>query len=436
MNTVIQMKATYEVELKKSKEETLRLRELLELQGQENFREVEDTKGRLFLESSEKVEHLKRAHAQNGQYYEEQLRKLRDTVKDRDMEIEELNYKLSNTRNDQETEQIRLNQDRDRLRLRIQQLEKELQDELNNQKARIDSQFDKQIRSIRELHRGELETLESELRKLKELIEIKNQEIQGLIDQNKHQKLNFEHESNDLRTEINLLKEKIRENNLIKEDEINDLKEKLATLHIKDTQDLKQKHEEHENTLRLEINALKNLLDQKTEELDNQHREKKRQGDSHLRESIRQREDYNQLLSKYKELESEKERQLLDAQQHLTKTNNTHDEFSDQLRNQIDFLQKEISELKLQILKKNEELSENTHKAQAQKAALQEEIRTLRKINDDLTRDIQLQDQEKHRLLEEFKIRNFQSEDQFLNKIKDIDTHKDSLDRELRLVRE
>lgn len=70
------------------------------------------------------------------------------------------------------------------------------------------------------------------------------------------------------------LKDKIYENNQIKDEEVNDLKEKLATLHIKDTQDLKQRHEQQENQLNEEIQTLKHLLQKKNEELDNSNREK------------------------------------------------------------------------------------------------------------------------------------------------------------------
>jgi hypothetical protein len=65
-----------------------------------------------------------------------------------------------------------------------------------------------------------------------------------MINQNKNQKLNFDLENRELRDEILALKEKIYENNQIKDEEVNDLKEKLATLHIKDTQDLKSRHEQ------------------------------------------------------------------------------------------------------------------------------------------------------------------------------------------------
>ena len=46
----------------------------------------------------------------------------------------------------------------------------------------------------------------------------------------------------------------------IKEEEMNDLKEKLAHLHTIDINDLKEKHENYENELLNEIERLKTLL--------------------------------------------------------------------------------------------------------------------------------------------------------------------------------
>jgi len=63
------------------------------------------------------------------------------------------------------------------------------------------------------LHESELDVLESELNKLKNLLEIKNNEIQVLIGSNKQQKRNFENEVQAVRDENAALKDKIMENN-------------------------------------------------------------------------------------------------------------------------------------------------------------------------------------------------------------------------------
>jgi hypothetical protein len=102
MNTIISMKANYEIEIKKLKEDNSRLKQFADLTSLEKHKEVEDLKGKLFVESSEKVELLKRSHAKNASLYEEQLRKLKEIVDEREREISELTHKLANTRSDDE----------------------------------------------------------------------------------------------------------------------------------------------------------------------------------------------------------------------------------------------------------------------------------------------------------------------------------------------
>jgi len=76
---------------------------------------------------------------------------------------------------------------------------------------------------LRKLHGSELDVLESELNKLKNLLEMKNNEIQVLITQNKQQKRNFESELNTVRDENGALKDKLLENNRLKEEEVESL---------------------------------------------------------------------------------------------------------------------------------------------------------------------------------------------------------------------
>jgi predicted component of type VI protein secretion system len=76
---------------------------------------------------------------------------------------------------------LRLNDDREKLRQRILQLEIDTQKHLNLQRTQLDQQFADQAGSMKQLHRAEVETLESEIRKLKSLIDAKNEEIERLI---------------------------------------------------------------------------------------------------------------------------------------------------------------------------------------------------------------------------------------------------------------
>lgn len=138
-----------------------------------------------------------------------------------------------------------------------------------------------QVSALKKLHESELDILESELNKLKNLLEIKNAEIQTLIQQNKVQKRNFENELQTVRDENEALKDKILENNRLKEEEIDDIQNKLAKLHTTDIANLKANHENQQRLAANENNDLKKIIALKSEEIENQMREKAAQRESY-----------------------------------------------------------------------------------------------------------------------------------------------------------
>lgn len=88
-----------------------------------------------------------------------------------------------------------------------------------------------------------------------------------------------------------MLKEKLLENNKQNEEEVNDLKEKLATLHTTDISELKNKHDMMLNGLREENQNLRALLNKKAEELEIQIKEKQQQRDSYNMENQRLKQE-------------------------------------------------------------------------------------------------------------------------------------------------
>lgn len=68
----------------------------------------------------------------NVSLFEEQLRKIRDTLEDREKENISLQKKLTEVRCSSDNESNRLNEDKERLRLRISQLEIDHLQELDN----------------------------------------------------------------------------------------------------------------------------------------------------------------------------------------------------------------------------------------------------------------------------------------------------------------
>lgn len=99
---------------------------------------------------------------------------MRDDIEERDKEIRDLQNKLSESKNYSDSESNRLNEDKERLRMRIQQMELDQSKELENQKRRSESLGLEQTSALKKLHESELDVLESELSKLKNLLELKN----------------------------------------------------------------------------------------------------------------------------------------------------------------------------------------------------------------------------------------------------------------------
>lgn len=95
-----------------------------------------------------------------------------------------------------------------------------------------------------------------------------------MIQQNKIQKRNFEAEIQVVRDENEALKDKILENNRLKEQEIDDIQNKLANLHTTDIANLKANHENQQRLNANEVAELKRIIAQKSEEIENQLREK------------------------------------------------------------------------------------------------------------------------------------------------------------------
>lgn len=85
------------------------------------------------------IESLKRSHCSNVTLYEEQLRKLRDTLEEREKENIILQGKLTDSKNYSESESNRLNEDKEKLRMKISQMELDQSKELENLKRRCDA---------------------------------------------------------------------------------------------------------------------------------------------------------------------------------------------------------------------------------------------------------------------------------------------------------
>jgi phage gp46-like protein len=93
---------------------------------------------------------------------------------------------------DDDNEMQRLLKDNETLRHRINVIELDRQKELESLRTKLEGYSHSTLDNLRKTHMNSIEVLESEIDKLRALLEIKNAEIETLIQQNIKLKQNFE----------------------------------------------------------------------------------------------------------------------------------------------------------------------------------------------------------------------------------------------------
>ena len=192
--------------------------------------------------------------------YDEQLRKLREIVADREKDIAELQVRVTHHKNEGDIEANRLAEERDRLRNYIAKLELTQQEQLDSLKRKMEINNAENLKNLNELHKNKINVLEDEISKLKKLFELKNDEIQTLMDQNRGQKNNYADENISLRDEIHELKDKIKELNHENDEQIRNQSENSASIHHYEMTTLKIHHENQINSLNNEIQKLNEII--------------------------------------------------------------------------------------------------------------------------------------------------------------------------------
>ncbi|KAL4494563.1 hypothetical protein ABPG72_004465 [Tetrahymena utriculariae] len=359
MNNIISLKSNYEMELKRLSTENARLRDELKQGEIDKVKENEDVRFKLTTDSHDKIENLKKAHLANIELYEEQLRKLRNIVEDREKEIAKLNSQISQARYDGSSEAYRLNEDREKLKMKISELEVESRQELENLRSKLDQQASEQLDSLKKLHDNELEVMNGEIHKLRNLLDVKTKEIEALIDQNRGLKRNYEEETHNLRHDLQAMKDRITDNNEFANSEISALHDQLHNQHTSDIQGLKFHHENQVQALNAEKEELQNIIDAKEAEIQNQIREKQLVRDSLNDEIDRLLADVDNWKLKYTVLDNQRAQENQEAAIKYDTLNNQQNEFAAAQHNQIKYLEEEIENLKQLLLAKNQEIDAN-----------------------------------------------------------------------------
>lgn len=105
----------------------------------------------------------------------------------------------------------------------------------------------------------------------------------------------------------------------------------------------------------------------------------------------------------------------------IEKNQSTHNEFSDQLKTQISFLNNEIENLKQLLVKKNNELDEYIAKFQTYKSKADEDIRLLTEENEEWKRQYNGLENEKEVIIEEYKIKFSKQDNEYADKFRKLE---------------
>jgi chromosome segregation ATPase len=189
--------------------------------------QISETRSQLHAE----LQSLKRQHLSNTELYELEIRKLKDLLERKDYELEEAKSRVSRAFNENEFEIVRLREEKDRLRGELAQYEAERKRDSDNVRNKLESYYLSEIEAMKKTHLANLEAIEFENIRLKDSLAGKNQEIESLLV--KHQKLkqNADETHGLLRSENDILRQKLVELERIGEVEFESLKSKLQNVH-------------------------------------------------------------------------------------------------------------------------------------------------------------------------------------------------------------
>ncbi|EGR32617.1 tetrin c, putative [Ichthyophthirius multifiliis] len=359
MNTIIQIKQIYDQEIKRLNQEIQQQKETHEQYIQEAQMEFEMNKQQAQSDSLLQIEHIKRSHKQNMQLFEEQLRKMKQLITNKEQEMENLKFQLQENREYFEKEQQRLIFEKEKIRNKLNEQEVFFLEENENQKKKNEFFVNQQIISLKKIHENETLILQNELDNFRNLLEVKNQEISDLIFQIQTLKINFECEIQILKEENEAFNQQLIQNNIFKEQEINEIQDKLVTLHTQDVEQLKTNQLNILEHLKEEKNQLQKLLQIRSEEIQCVILEKNQLGQYLEGERLILNSEIDSLKLKLEETIAQREKEYEQNQKIMNKMNQQHQEFQIIQKKQIKFLEEENEKLKNLLIQKNNELDVN-----------------------------------------------------------------------------
>ncbi|CAK66170.1 unnamed protein product (macronuclear) [Paramecium tetraurelia] len=436
LQQILQMKSNYEFEIKQLNAELQKLGAVLSQAEAERQRQLVGISGQIESQSNQDFENLKKAANLQTEISESQIRKLRDHIEEQNNEISDLQQKILRQKTEDDIQIERLLKENELLRVKIHQQESEKQRELEHLNDNLNNFSQQQIQLLKHEFARQSDVQQCEIDKLKGLLEIKNAEIETLLGQNAKNKQMFEDQINDLRTEIQILKQKLldqeRQARLILETSLKDQQNQ----HQRDQDTLKTYYQTQINNLEKEINDLKGIIEHKNQQIQIQIDEKniQRQQLEQLIIDLR-REIENQKLITF-EQEKQKNNEINELDDQFQKSTALLNENIDQQKLQILFLEGEIERLKEMLSQKTKDQESLIAQFNLHKRQLEDDIRRLKDEIHSLKQEILSITSSKNQEIQDLQSKNDRVTIQYREKLRQSDISSEQQLLEIKRLRE
>ncbi|CAD8121506.1 unnamed protein product [Paramecium sonneborni] len=436
LQQILQMKSNYEFEIKQLNAELQKIGAVLSQAEAERQRQLVGISGQIESQSNQDFENLKKATNLQIEISESQIRKLRDHIDEQNNEISDLQQKILRQKTEDDIQIERLLKENELLRVKIHQQESEKQRELEHLNDNLNNFSQQQIQLLKHEFARQSDVQQSEIDKLKGLLEIKNAEIETLLGQNAKNKQMFEDQINDLRTEIQILKQKLidqeRQARMILETSLKDQQNQ----HQRDQDTLKSYYQTQIVNLEKEINDLKGIIEHKNQQIQIQIEEKniQRQQLEQLIIDLR-REIENQKMITF-EQEKQKNNEINELDDQFQKSTSLLNENIDQQKLQILFLEGEIEKLKEMLSQKTKDQESLIAQFNLHKRQLEDDIRRLKDEIHSLKQEILQITSAKNQEIQDLQSKNDRVTIQYREKLRQSDISQEQQLLEIKRLRE
>ncbi|KAM3130062.1 hypothetical protein pb186bvf_017860 [Paramecium bursaria] len=374
------MREKYEVELlqlTKELQELMRVVDNVELNKQADI-----IKNKTIIENKLQEEYKNRLQSQKllNEQSKQQIEQYKIQIEELQFNINELQQKLLRQKIDDDRNISDLLNENFDLRKQVQNKEIEKQNELKTLQNYLQNQQELIVQNLNKQKQSSNVIVENELLQLKKLIEVKNQEISSLMIQNQKLRTSFQSEIQELNKEIIQMQDKILQQEQQSRFKQETIKSQKIEENLKNQSVIKNNYDQILQTLEQENLELKDIINnnsleqQKLQELSLKNRD-------HYDNQIRQALINIQLLETELSVEKESRFQEVSDLNRLRELDYfQQNDLIEKLRDEVQFLQKEIELLKgsLNDKQKQQESGSSQHLLQFQQTTqLQQQIEIL-----------------------------------------------------------